>query len=254
MRLGLAILRRLDRLAETGLSLHTNPAPGAKRSAPAVVPRALSFDWGMAVDALRACDDEAVGRAPALAEGNKVEEVDDPSIRPPSTGPDQPRFLDLSDRCWWEDDEECWLTNFPPPAGFTGYESRAYDGIGDVEPYVRACTEREAAILAADVAAERAAERVEDEQLRAAWFEYLAQEGSEGVFGADDAQRPTEISESALPRCFGSAAGGDLAAEPGTRAPPLKSVAGPRGELAQPLLRNLPDDAGMMPDDGKGAG
>ena len=43
-RLGLAILRRLDRLAETGLSLHTNPPlpgesrnPSAKRSAPAII-------------------------------------------------------------------------------------------------------------------------------------------------------------------------------------------------------------------------
>ena len=174
-RLGLAILRRLDRLAETGLSLHTNPAPGAKRSAPAVAPRALSFDWGMAVDALRACDDEAVCRALALAEGNKVEEVEDPSIRPPCPGPDQPRFLDLSDRCWWEDDEECWLTNFPPPAGITGYESRAYDGVGDDEPYVRGCTEREAAILEADAAADRAAERAEDAALRDEWFALLQQ-------------------------------------------------------------------------------
>ena len=50
-----------------------------------------------------------------------------------------------------------------------------------IEPYVRACTEREAAILEAEAAADRAAERAEDEQLRDAWFEYLTHEGSEAA-------------------------------------------------------------------------
>ena len=89
--------------------------------------------------------------------------------------PEEDEGLDLSDRCWWEEIDECWLTDFPPPAGFTGYESRPYDDIGDDEPYVRACTEEEVAILAADAAADRAAERAEDEALRDAWFELLKQ-------------------------------------------------------------------------------
>jgi hypothetical protein len=26
------------------------------------------------------------------------------------------------ERCWWDEDEECWMTDFPPPPAFSGYE------------------------------------------------------------------------------------------------------------------------------------
>ena len=68
------------------------------------------------------------------------------------------------------------MTDFPPPADFTGYESRPYDEEDEDERYVRACTEEEVAILEADRAAERAAERAEDEQLRDTWFALLKEE------------------------------------------------------------------------------
>jgi hypothetical protein len=181
-RLGLAILRRLDRLAETGLSLHTNPplpGEGAKRSAPAILPRSVAIDWSLAVDALRAGDDEGVATALALFQGNKVEEVEDPLNRPPSLchpDGDEDESLDLSDRCWWDGFDQCWKTDFPPPAGFDGWQSRDYDELDEDEPYVRACTEEEAAILEADRAADRTAERAEEEQLRDAWFALLREE------------------------------------------------------------------------------
>ena len=69
--------------------------------------------------------------------------------------------------------DDIWMTDFPPPDGFTGYESRPYDDVGDEEPYERACTDEEAAILEADYAADRAAERAEDAELRDLWFTYL---------------------------------------------------------------------------------
>ena len=69
-RLGLAILRRLDRLAEGGIcvsarDLHFSGdyrSPGLRRG---------SFDWKQALDGLRAGDDAAVAHALALAKGNK---------------------------------------------------------------------------------------------------------------------------------------------------------------------------------------
>ena len=188
-RLGLAILRRLDRLAETGLTLHTNPPlPGAgrgpgqretaasQRLGPAL--RRGTFDWNTAVSALRTGDDEGVARALALVEGDKVEEVEDPLDRPPSLchPDDEDQGLDLSDRCWRDGIEDIWMTDFPPPDGFTGYESRPYDDIGDEERYVRACTADEIAILDADEQADRAAERAADADLRDRWFAYLREE------------------------------------------------------------------------------
>ena len=89
---------------------------------------------------------------------------------------DEEEGLDLSHRCWKDGIDDIWMTDFPPPEGFTGYESRRYDDIGDDERYVRACTEEEVAILEADATADRDAERAEDEVMRDAWFAYLRAE------------------------------------------------------------------------------
>jgi len=63
------------------------------------------------------------------------------------------------------------MTDFPPPEGFTGYQSCTY---GDAqERYERACTSEEVAILTADDAPALAAERAEDEELREAYFSML---------------------------------------------------------------------------------
>ena len=97
---------------------------------------------------------------------------------PLSENPTEDEGLDLSDRCWWDDDDECWMTDFPPPPGFDGYESRGYDEINEDEPYVRACTDEEAAILEADRATDRAADRTEEEELRDQWFDYLKSEAN----------------------------------------------------------------------------
>jgi hypothetical protein len=178
-RLGLAILRRLDRLAEMGMAVSTigqrvtlNYKP---RPTPACNPQAI--DWNFAIDALRIGDDEGVAKALALIEGDKVEEVEGPP-NPSSDGDSEDEGLDLSDRCWKDGIDDIWMTDFPPPEGFTGYESRPYDEPDDDERYVRACTEEEVAILEADAAADRAVERAEDEMLRDAWFELLREEAA----------------------------------------------------------------------------
>jgi hypothetical protein len=183
-RLGLAILKRLDRLAETGLSLHSNteqPKP------PAIVARSKPFDWELAVDALRTGDDAQVCKAlalveksaPSLSKGHKVDEIEDPLNRPPSPD-DGPELIDLSHRFWsgYRNGEKTWFTDFPPPAGFTGYERCDY---GDPdEEYERECSSEEVEILEADAASARAAERAEEEELRDTWLRLLRDERADG--------------------------------------------------------------------------
>jgi hypothetical protein len=188
-RLGLAILRRLDRLAETGLSLHSNVPPTSvrperSRGAPALTSQ--PFDWALAIDALRTGDEAAVRKALALAEDYEVEEVEDPLNRPASTD-DEPEELDLSDRFWKDvppappSGEEpgmghdyAWMTDFPPPPGFAGYQSGDWDDAGEI--YKRECTPEEVALLDGDAARLRAAERAEEEALRDSWFALLKEE------------------------------------------------------------------------------
>jgi hypothetical protein len=184
-RLGLAILRRLDRLAETGLTVSSRGErlshPGLGRGpvqtrtvAPAVVPRSQSFDWEMMVNALRSGEPEGVARALLRPEGDKVEEVEDPAVSL-SHGDTEDEGLDLYDRCWKDPIDQLWLTDLPPPPSFDAYEQGDY---GD-EDYERECTPEEVAILEADRAAEATAERAEDEVLRDAWFQLLKDEAEQ---------------------------------------------------------------------------
>ena len=190
-RLGLAILRRLDRLAETGLSLHSNQPPnsvrapqprtgsGGSRSAPA--PRSKPVDWELAINALQTGDEAAVCKALALVKGDEVEEVDDTPNRSPSPhvdDADDPEEIDLSDRCW-KDPDSPWMTDFPPPADFAGYQSCDY---GDPDStYKRECTPEETAILEGGIARAHAADRAEQEALRDQWFALLKADSPEAV-------------------------------------------------------------------------
>lgn len=210
-RLGLAILRRLDRLAETGATVSTRgerpPFPGAGRGPgqretaasqrPGPSLRRGAFDWERMVNALRTGDPDEIAAALALLESNEVEEVEGP---PDSiSGEDQdPAPLDLSDRCWAQDEmgEKVWMTSFPPPAGFSGYENRSFDSDQHVEPYQRECTEAEAAILDADEAADADSARAEDEVLRDAWFAYLREELEAGRHPAEAEAGPEPRIES----------------------------------------------------------
>ena len=178
-RLGLAILRRLDRLAEMGMAVSTIGHRVTLKYNPRPTPACnlQPVDWNVAIDALRAGDDEAVAKALALFEGDKVEEVEGPP-NPSNQGDNEEDGLDLTDRCWKDGIDDIWMTDFPPPPGFSGYESRPYDEDDDEERYVRACTPEEVAALEADRTRARAVERVEDEQLRDEWFKLLKEEAS----------------------------------------------------------------------------
>src|SRR6185295_1098595 len=72
-RLGLAILRRLDRLAEMGIAVSTIGQRVTLRHNPRHIPACHPHpvDWLAALDALRSGDDAGVARALALVEGNE---------------------------------------------------------------------------------------------------------------------------------------------------------------------------------------
>jgi len=194
-RLGLAILRRLDRLAETGMTVSSRgernlypcegrgPVRQEKTLDPCGRRGTGNFDWDLAIDALRTGDEASVCKALALFKDDEVEEVEDPPVSLSQS--DEPEEIDLSGRCWLNEDcdERVWMTDFPPPAGFTGYESGEY---GDPDAlYSRECTPEEAAILEADAARDRDAERAEDEALRDSWFRLLSEESEDSPVDAD---------------------------------------------------------------------
>lgn len=165
-RLGLAILRRLDRLAETGLSVSRR----GERSPFAPAPRPQAFDWEMMVDALRSGDPDAVAAALAMLKSNEVEEVEGPPVslidEPDAQTDDD--AIDPADHCW-QDDEGVWMTALPPPAGFTAYESDDY-GTPD---YERECTPEEAELLDAYESKHAAQDRAEEEDVRDQLFALL---------------------------------------------------------------------------------
>lgn len=183
-RLGLAILRRLDRLADTGLSTSTR----GERAPNAPAPRSKPLDWELMTNALRTGNEEAIRDALAMLKGDKVEEIEgspNPLIKVDARGSspnslshcdDEPEELDLSGRCWVDPDSDgrIWMTDFPPPEGFTGHQSCEW---GDPDTsYSRECTPEEVAILEADIASARAAQRAEEEKLRDEWFALLKAE------------------------------------------------------------------------------
>ena len=185
-RLGLAILRRLDRLAETGraASSRGERGPVAVRpeqrsaSAPAILEQ--SFDWQLMVDALRSGEPDDIVGALAVLQSTEVEEVEDP---PNSLiEGDSDSLMDLADRCWFDEADEVWLTDFPPPEGFEGYEEGECHELG----YKRSCTAEETALLEADRAALRAYERAHEADLRDRWFAML-REGLEDSGDGDQA-------------------------------------------------------------------
>lgn len=167
-RLSIAVLHRLDKRCDRAAELGSNHlalvrhwdewlslvGKGEEQAAQAILEPPVLSD----VEGAR---HSQLGQLPESA--NPTDEDDDDS-------------LDLTDRCWKDGVDEIWMTDFPPPAGFTGYESRPYDDIDDEERYVRICTAVEVEILEADAKRVRADERAEDEDLRERWFALLREE------------------------------------------------------------------------------
>jgi hypothetical protein len=164
-RLSIAVLHRLDRRCDRAADL------GASHLA-------LVRNWDEWLDLVGKGDEQAAAAILETAQDGQLGQL--PHAANPIEEPeDEDEGLDLSARCWWDEDDEHWKTDFPPPAGFDGWQSRDYDDTEDEGSYVRNCTPEEAAILDADRAADFAIERAEHEELRDAWFAHLRAECSE---------------------------------------------------------------------------
>jgi hypothetical protein len=184
-RLGLAILRRLDRIAEGQLpGGGRGPGAAEQRSRAGLHPGfrrvAKSIDWDLAINALRTGDESSVAKALAMFDGDEVEEVEDPPVSLIEGDTDEE--IDEPDRCWTDDStgEKVWMTSFPPPAGFDGYEKVKWGRWG----YERECTDEEVALLEAGDAAAEAQERARAEALRDAWFAELREELDQAELGS----------------------------------------------------------------------
>lgn len=164
-RLGLAILKRLDQRTEAG---RRRLSPFRSRAEP---------DWDVALTALRTGEEGEISNALALFGGNEVGEVCDP---PCDDGDDGEAFA--HERIWRDWESEEWCTNFPPPAGFTGYE----EGDWEDDDYFRELDAEEMAALAAagiDEPWPGALSIEEDEAERQAFFDGLAATGVEANEG-----------------------------------------------------------------------
>jgi hypothetical protein len=202
-RLSIAVLHRLDRRCDAARELGSAHLPLVRHWE----------EWlaligkGEDAAALALIDSVKHGQAGQLPLGEN-----------PTTEDSEADTLDLSDRCWRDPiDRDSWLTDFPPPEGFAGYQSRPYDE-DDEEPYERACTEEEVALLEADRAAERAAEREEDEALRDEWFALLRAESGEAGASLVSVGLDGQATQARCPDSTNSRAeqaGGSPSGEPG---------------------------------------
>jgi hypothetical protein len=172
-KLGMAILRRLDRLSETGCALHSN-LPATVRAERSRGTPAHAPDWDLMLSALRSGDEAMMAEAMIevrSVEGDEACRADTPPHRPDPEAPfdDEEEGDEEPERCWWDEDEECWMTDFPPPPDSSGHQQ----GRWGKEDYRRECTSEESAALAAALDAALADERQADEAHRDAWFRTL---------------------------------------------------------------------------------
>lgn len=133
-RLGLAILKRLDKRAEEF---------GALRRAASL--RQAEPDWDVALSALRTGSPDKIAAALAMFLDSEVDKVDTPSFE---DGDGDTDSVDRR-RVWREWRTEEWRTDFPPPSGFSGFEQDDWEDV----TYCRALTDEElAALVAAGIA------------------------------------------------------------------------------------------------------
>jgi len=193
-RLGLAILRRLDRMAGTCSCGGRSPdqrasAASAARLGPRLRGGTGQIDWDLALSALRGGEPDAVAEALAMFRGREVDEVDDPPIQPPSrqlgNPADNEEFEDDGPiRIWCEDG--VWFTDFAPPPAYNDFEKGQWGDYG----YKRTCTPEEAELLDADRQAQSAGDRAEDEAQREAYFAELKAELEDNTTNRNGTESP----------------------------------------------------------------
>lgn len=158
-RLSIAVLHRLDKRCDRAAELESNHV-------------AVVRNWEEWIRHVGRGEDEAAQAILDSAQHHQLHQL--PLGENPTEEEEQVREIDLSERCWESDDG--WMTDFPPPPGFTGWERGKW---GDYN-YERVCTPEEIAALEANEAAAIASERAEEDHLRDAWFAMLRAENEEG--------------------------------------------------------------------------
>ena len=159
-RLSIAVLHRLDKRCDRAEELGSAHLSAVRR-------------WDEYLDAIGKGEEQA---ARAIVESPPHGQF---GQLPESTNPTEigdPPGWEESESCWKSDDGG-WMTTFPPPPGFDGYQSRAWDGLNY---YERACTIEEAELLEAHHAAALAEAQAEEtayaEAERDGWFARLRAE------------------------------------------------------------------------------
>lgn len=135
-RLGLAILKRLDKQADEARVPRRPMSPSQPRPEPA---------WDLALTALRTGDADEIAATLLRLEQDEADKAD----TPPADNFDGDTDAFDHPRIWrtWETEE--WRTSYPPPEGFSGFEH----GDWEDESYSRALSEDEtAALIAAGIA------------------------------------------------------------------------------------------------------
>jgi hypothetical protein len=158
-RLSTAVLARLDRRCDRA------EERGSKHLA-------LVQRWDDVIGMIgRGEDDAAIAileAGPQSAQHRQPSQL--PDTNSPTADKEEVERIHLWDRCW-KDEDGVWMTDFPPPPGFTGYQSCEWNDPD--RSYKRKCSSEEAELLDADDAAAEAEERADEERLRNEWFERL---------------------------------------------------------------------------------
>jgi hypothetical protein len=164
-RLGMALLGRLDRMAGESVRRGADNGPDRGDVPPGDtemhLARIIAQDFEAFLDlvarggtgaeaALFAVDRDpfwtARNGAPGLCELDGDAEEDAVADDGAAMGwmlDCQPSFEPYAMKIWWDDDKECFVTNFPAPAGFDGEEQEALG----IPSYARTLSPREEAVL-----------------------------------------------------------------------------------------------------------
>jgi hypothetical protein len=156
-RLSTAVLARLDRRCDRA------EEKGSKHLA-------LVQRWDDVIGMIGRGEDDAA--LAVLEAGPQSAQHSQASQLPEENSPTEVEEVDLWHRCW-KDDDGVWMTDFPPPPGFTGYQTEWND---PDHCYQRECSPEEVELLDRNEAAAEAEERGEDERLRDEWFGLLRAE------------------------------------------------------------------------------
>ena len=158
-RLSIAVLHRLDKRCDRAAEIGSPHLPVVR-------------NWEEFLTHLGRGEEQAVQALLNSARHLQLHQL--PLGENPTDDDEEDVEIDEPERCWTDDStgEKVWMTRFPPPAGFDGWEKRKFGEWG----YERECTPEEAALLEADAAAADAEHLAEREAERDAWFAMIREE------------------------------------------------------------------------------